>query len=438
MRRWIIGSIVLGLAIIAFVSMRLSGGVPVEVATVRSAQVEAVVEELGKTRLGRTHLVSMPLNGRIMPIEFDVGTQVAAGEVVARLDSTALEAFVAEERARIARLDADIARNDDERLERSLIDQIGELIISLDLAVQSAEEQTRTTTAQLELATVEREELEDSAEGGAATERELRRVRVAEVEREVELRKSFLTLRSTQAVQTAISIGTRLVEQMIEIKALDRDVLESQRDEAEARLTRLEDDLARATLTSPVDGLVLARHEDSERVLGAGVVLLEIGSLDDLEIEIEMLTDEASRVSVGDRVEITWATTSLDGHVTRVEPRAFTKVSSLGVEQQRVIVVAKLDEPAPGLGVGFRVRTRVILDNAAALSLPRGAVFRDNGTWHAFVVRGGRARLAEVTVGLMNDEVVEVRSGVADGDSVIVAPGFDIRDNSRVRVVQGG
>ena len=437
MKRWIWVPIVLvGAGLLAWT--QIGAGQPVETATVRPGTVRAMIEELGETRLPRTFVVSMPVEGRLLPIELDEGDSVSAGEVVARVDTLALASLVDQERARIRRLDAEIARNDDERLERSLIDQIELLLVSLDQTVQAAEEQTRASTARLEFARQERRDLEASQEGGAATPLEVLRGKVAETEAEVGEKESFLTLRSTEAVRTAASIGTRFVEQMIELKALDRVALERRREEAAARLTRLEDDLSRAAIRSPVDGVVLARHEESERVLTAGTTLLEIGSLDDLEVRIEMLTDEAGLVREGDRVEIDWAPrrSPIEGVVTRVEPQAFTKISSLGVEQQRVNVIVSMDERAEGMGSDYRVRTRVILEEAAGLSVPRGAVFRVDDAWRAFVVRKGRARLVDVTPGLINDRHVEIAGGLAEGDVVVVAPGLDLKDGSRVRVVR--
>ena len=225
---------------------------------------------------------------------------------------------------------------------------------------------------------------------------------------------------------------------MIELKALDRATLERQREESIARLQTLEDDLARAEIRSPIGGVVLARYEDSERVLGAGAMLLEIGSLADLEVCIEMLTDEAGLVREGDRVEIDWAPRDepIQGRVLRVEPQAFTKISSLGVEQQRVNVIVSMDQQVDAMGTDYRVRTRVILEEATGLSVPRGAVFRVDGVWRAFVVRQGRARLVDVTPGLINDRHVQIEGGLGEGDVVVVAPGLDLEDGSKVRIVR--
>ena len=444
MVRWIAWIVVLlGVAAGAFWLMI---GTPegVETATVSRGKVRAMVEELGETRLARTYTVSMPVEGRVEPISLEVGDRVAAGDVVARLDTTALASRVEAERANIARLDAQMTRSDDDRLERTLIEQINAVLVSIDRTVEAAEEQTRSTRARLDVARQDREDISESYESGAATDIELRRARLEEVESEVSVSNSFLTLRAYEAVRSAARIGPRLVEQWIELKALDRAVLERERAEAEARLVALEDDLSRAEIRSPVDGVVLERAQSSERVLAAGTALLEIGRAEDLEVKIEMLTDEAGRVSAGDPVEIEWRATgeAIEGTVSRIEPRAFTKVSSLGVEQQRVLVIVALGEEARALsqdwrlGAAYRVRTRVSTGEASGLGVPRGAGFRGaGGGWRAFRLEGDRARAVGVELGLMNDASVEVTGGLGEGDEVIVSPPVDLREGQRVRRV---
>jgi HlyD family secretion protein len=131
------------------------------------------------------------------------------------------------------------------------------------------------------------------------------------------------------------------------------------------------------------------------------------------------------------------------GKVARVYPAGFTKVSSLGVEQQRVMVVVRFDATdlkrlldERRLGVGYRVRVRIITaEKSDALVVPRSALFRaTSGDWQVFVVRGGRARLQKVAIGLMNDELAEITDGVADDEPVVLAPESTLSDGARVRV----
>jgi HlyD family secretion protein len=131
---------------------------------------------------------------------------------------------------------------------------------------------------------------------------------------------------------------------------------------------------------------------------------------------------------------------TLKGSVTRVYPEGFTKISSLGVEQQRVNVVIRPHERPDELGVGYRVYVRITLDEAAdALTVPRTALFRnERGQWNVMVVRDGRTEVRSVSVGLLNDESAQITSGLEGEDAVVTVPSREIEENQRVRVAELG
>ena len=212
-----------------------------------------------------------------------------------------------------------------------------------------------------------------------------------------------------------------------------------------AALAQAERDRERGVICAPVAGVVLHRAVSNWRMLPAGELLLEIGRLEDLEVEAEILSQEAVEIAVGDRVAIHGAAlgeTPVAGVVETIEPQGFTKISSLGVEQQRVRVIvgfaegvlAELAGQGRGLGVGYRVRVRIYTDSRdEAVVMARSALFRSAADrWQAFVIRDGRARLAELVVGLMNEEEVEVISGIEAGEVVVLAPESDLEDRARV------
>ena len=235
-----------------------------------------------------------------------------------------------------------------------------------------------------------------------------------------------------------------MVGQYIDRKTLTGDVLEKEKAEAEAKLQQVLQEEDRGTMRSPVDGVVLDRLVSNEGYLSAGKTLLEIGRLEDLEVEADVLSLDVVAASVGDRAEIYGPAIGLPparGIVERIYPAGFTKVSSLGVEQQRVKVIVRFDPSElkrllrdRRLGVGYRVRVRIFTaDKTQALLIPRSALFRaaDN-TWQVFAVRNGRARLQTVEVGLMNDEQVEIVRGLSEGEAVILAPESTLTDGARV------
>jgi HlyD family secretion protein len=189
-------------------------------------------------------------------------------------------------------------------------------------------------------------------------------------------------------------------------------------------------------LKAPASGCVLRRAEESERVILAGSTVMEIGDVCALEIVVDLLSADAVHVAKGDTIEVRgWGRDStLVALVDRVEPSGFTKTSALGVEEQRVNVVAVLSNPPRELGDRFRVGVRVVLWRGEnLLRAPRGAVFEHGGRWAAFVALNGRARETPVTLGHRGDDFVEIQGGLAEGDAVVLYPDERVKDGLRVR-----
>lgn len=192
-------------------------------------------------------------------------------------------------------------------------------------------------------------------------------------------------------------------------------------------------------ITSPVTGRVLRVFQESERVVPAGFALLEVGDVTDLEIRIEVLSRDGVAIQAGATVWLEqWGGREpLRARVRLVEPSAFTKISALGVEEQRVYVIADLIDPPerrPTLGDAYRVEARVVLwEGEHVLQVPSGALFQRDGAWKLYRVEGGRARLTTVAVGHSNGLQTEIVSGVPEGAAVIVYPGDRVADGIRVK-----
>ena len=194
---------------------------------------------------------------------------------------------------------------------------------------------------------------------------------------------------------------------------------------------------------APVDGRVLQRMQQSEAVLQTGFPLLEVGNPQNLEIVTDLLSADAVKVKEGDLVIIDeWGgENALRGEVLRVEPFGFTKVSALGVEEQRVNVITDFLSPPEdwsSLGHGYRVMTRIVTDERPnVLQVPLGALFRQGGDWAVFVnegdENGGNARLQIVTVGVRNTLYAEITSGLNEGEWVIVHPNDQVLEGVRVQ-----
>jgi HlyD family secretion protein len=219
-------------------------------------------------------------------------------------------------------------------------------------------------------------------------------------------------------------------------------VAEFERAQAEAALLQSQnpaaENAAPLEIVSPVAGAVLNVFEENARILGAGAPIMEVGDPTDLEAEIELLSSDAVGVRPGAEVSIEqWGgERALRGKVLLVEPGGFTKISALGVEEQRVKVrVEFADPPSAGtvLGDRYRVEARIVTwQGNRVLQVPTGALFRRGGDWMTFVVDGNTARLAKVEIAHNNGSAAEVRSGLKQGQAVILHPPDTISDGAKV------
>jgi HlyD family secretion protein len=191
-------------------------------------------------------------------------------------------------------------------------------------------------------------------------------------------------------------------------------------------------------LRAPRSGRVLRIVNDSERVVAAGELLVEIGDPADLEVIVDFLSTDAVRIDAGQRVLIErWGLNRpLEGRVRRVEPFGFTKVSALGIEEQRVNVVIDFTSPREEwqkLGHGYQVEARVVLWQADdVVTVPLTALFRDGDDWALFVEEGGRAALRRVTVAQRNAIHAEIVEGVVPGERIVLHPSDRVTSGIRI------
>ncbi|MGB8314407.1 MAG: HlyD family efflux transporter periplasmic adaptor subunit, partial [Aestuariivirga sp.] len=181
-------------------------------------------------------------------------------------------------------------------------------------------------------------------------------------------------------------------------------------------------------LTSPINGVILHIPVENEQVVQVGTPLVEIGNPLDAEIAVDLLSTDAIQIKPGDTALVGgWGgSTELKARVKRVEPAAFTKISALGIEEQRVKTVLEIMDPPSqwmGLGHKYRVTVRItIWQSDNALHVPLSALFRHGGNWAVFRVDGGIAKTNEITVGRMTTDNVQVLNGLSEGETVIVHP----------------
>jgi HlyD family secretion protein len=364
-----------------------------ETATVARRPLAVTVEEEGRTQLRDRYVLYAPVAGYLRRIELEVGDAVAAGDTLATLDplrpATLDQRSRAEAEARVAAARAELARR------------------------QAA---ARQAGAEAELAASE----------FARAERLLARKLVAQSQYDEARSRMQAGAAGQRAAVAAVDVGR------YELEA----ALAALRYTASGTPGRA---LEAVPVRSPVPGRVLAVHQESAGVVAAGQPLLEVGDPAVLEVMVEVLSRDAVRIAPGGRVLLErWGGEApLEGVVRTVEPTGYTKVSALGVEEQRVRVIADLASPPEDwrrLGDGYRVEARfVVWSSEDALTVPASALFRRDDGWGVFVVERGRARERAVTPGHGSGLLTEVVDGLADGDTVIVHPGDAIEDGVRVR-----
>jgi len=371
--------------------------VEVEVAQASVGPFETTVDEDARTRLADRFVVSAPLAGRLQRVTLREGDAVAAGDAVATL----LPAFS-------PMLD-----------ERSLAEQQAR-VATAQAGVQLAATRIGAARVALEQARAEQRRTEQLAQQGFVSASKTETDRLA--------------VQAAQKALDAAADGERIAAYELQQA---RAALNAVRDGSSGR--------GAFVLRSPVAGRVLKLHHQSETAVATGTPLLEIGDTARREIVAELLTTDALLAAPGSvvRIERWGGPTVLQGRVRRVEPAAFTKVSALGVEEQRVNVLVDIVSPAAewaALGDGYRVGVRIVTHSeAAALRVPVSAVFplpaAAGASGHGvFVLDGGRAKLQPVQVGARNGSEAWIRQGLDAGARVLIYPPPAVADGTRVRV----
>ena len=418
---------------------------PVDVTVAEMGEVKAFIEERAKTTLPRVYRIAMPLNGRIQPITIEEDQKATKGQIVAVMDTFDLDAEVAKANFRVEQYARKIIEQSDNRLEDNTLIQFDEFLKSMNLTVEAASKQQEASLAKWQFARDEFDRKYQLVKKSAISESELNESDLFKKQSEVDYQKDILTWRSLQAVQSAMQIGKISIQKYKEKKVLSEAVLQEEQKEARSQLQQLQRDLNRGTMRSPIDGTVLTKNYSNERTLTAGEILLEIGRLEELEVEVDVLSQYVGNIRVGTPVDIEGPAIGnkpVQGKVKRIYPKGFTKISSLGVEQQRVKVIIDFDENIwkqlqrqnRKLGTDFRVRVKIYTEiKKDVVKVPRSALFRNgSGQWQAFLVRNSRTVLLDIKPGVMNDFEAEIQSGIKAGDQLIIAPSMNLKSGLAV------
>lgn len=361
--------------------------IEVEVATIVRGALQVTVDEEGETRVRDRFVISAPVGGRMARIGFREGDPLEEHQVVTVITPSPLNAREREEL--LARVAAAEARR------------------------KEAEEGVRRAQTELEQAQRDRARTEELVKDGYATLQAVERARVAEATKAKEVQAARF---SAQSAASEVS-------------------------QARAGLMALAPPDGRSDyevpIRSPVSGRVLRVMEKSERIVAAGMPLVMVGDPSQLEIVVDLLSTDAVNIQAGMPILLAnWGGRRLlRAQVRTVEPSAFTKISALGVEEQRVNVVADFVDEPESLGDAYRVEARIIIwEGNDVVKAPTSALFRRGQQWCVFVVESDRARFREVQVGHLNALEAEILGGLTEHERVIRHPANQIEDGTRVVV----
>ena len=447
---YILGGLgILAILILAFRPSPIS----VEVAEVKRTDVEVTVDEEGETRIRQRYQVFAPVEGRLARINLDEGDLVSQGDIIAQIDPLPLESDVSEARARLRQWQAERAGVATQRPKAEALLQAEARINSAIAKQKEALAKVEQAKATLEQAKRDRQRNQQLHTDGVISRREKERAELEETTTiralEAEQRVAESAVAEVKAAREALSI----------LRAQQRDpdylldVYDARIASVEAELAKLTDDAQRTNIRSPIDGYVLRVNLESAKYIEAGTQLLELGNPQDLEIVVDLLSSDAVKVKPGALMYLEhWGGEStLKAKVRYVEPSAFTKVSALGVEEQRVNVIADLLDTESSserlqndsLGDRYRVETRtVVWSGKDVLVIPLSALFRCKSgnnqnlsrTWCTFVVKNNLAQKRQIEVSQRTNFEAVVEKGLQVGEKVILHANEDIQSGTKVKV----
>jgi HlyD family secretion protein len=356
--------------------------VKVEAVKVTRGPMSSAVQDRGQTRVVDRYVISSPVAGNLERIAFQAGDSVKAGEVVALITPATLTAVGnLQARAAVTQAEAAVAQAQAARARAAA-------------QVQLAGSELRRITALHAQGISSQQDLDTARANDQTARRDEQAARAA-------VAQSDANLASAKAALLVLHPGSGGI---VELRA-------------------------------PVDSRIFTIPERSGRAVAAGDTIMSLGNPHEIEAVIDLLSEDAVKTATGDRAFlIDWGGDHpLPGVVKNVEASAFTKVSALGIEEQRVHVIVSIPDPPPSLGDAYRVQGKIVVwSSQDAVQIPIGALTRFGSRWGAFVVESGRVRARQLEIGHRNDEAAEVLSGVRPGEQVILHPSDEIAEGARV------
>lgn len=410
--------------------------IAVDLGEVKRGALQVTVDSEGKTRVRDRYVVAAPVDGRLLRVDLEEGDTIEPNALVARIDPLPYTTQVQEAQARLEELQAQLVGVDTRRPKPAALARARSQIEVAQAARQEAQARVARAEAALAQARRDRQRAEFLQAQGAIPQQDLESAQLEETTRERELDVA------RRELEAAIADVNAAREELNRLQAERSDpdylleVYRSQMEAVRAELANLTDEAQRTTIDAPAGGQVLRVMQKSSRYVTAGTPILEVGNANRLELVIDILSTDAVRVKSGNPIQIEhWGGDgTLNAEVRYVEPSAFTEVSALGVEEQRVNVIGDFTDSSVPLGDGYRVEAQIVVwQDDDVLKVPVSALFRCEQSWCAFAVEEGRVQQRQIAIGQRSDFEAVVRDGLQQGETVILHPTEQIEDGKRVK-----
>lgn len=431
---WIIGIvIILTLCLALFLKKET---LEVETARAIKGDISEFIIEDGKTMLYREYEITSPLNGRIFALKLREGDTVKKGEIIAEIDTFTKNQELEGLKQKLEEINSMIESVDINRTKPEDIDSSRLKIEEIELQLKQLEKQKQINEINFkqQKTNIERQKkllgqnvinqslFEEYENSFKVSEKQLQSILIQEKSLQKNLEISRLTLKKL--------ITTR------EDNEYQRRVYLSQEKQIQAQIRIIYDDLQRTRIKSPVSGTVLNIYTKDEMAVAAGTRLFKLGDIDSIMVEADILSEEINQVKKGQKVEISGKSLNYKktfGEVFRIFPSGFTKISSLGVEQQRVKVLIRFNNREFNLLPGTSVDVNIIIrEKSNTVVIPERGLFKEKNDWFVFTVEGNKAQLRKVKIGLKNDENAEILEGLQEGEELVteisnsIKPGINI------------
>jgi HlyD family secretion protein len=430
--------LIIGAALLVLVALALllrPAPVRVEVGVVDRGPLQSIIEGEGRTRVRDRYVVSAAVAGRLGRVELMENDVVRRGAIVARIDPLPLLSAIAQDEAKLGEIQAQRAGVNTLRPKGETIAQARARVTVAGADRLAALARLKEARAELAQAIRDRGRAHKLYHSGYISLADMERADLDVATHQSEADSASL---DAQAADARAAEANQAVGEVV-AKVGDPDYLigvyDAQIAATQADLQKLREDAKRTVLRSPADGLVLRILQKSEQFVSAGSPVIEIGNPKSLELVIELLSTDAIDVRPGAAITIddgssTWRYT---GRVRYVEPSAFTKISALGVEEQRVNVIGDFTDAHAGFGDAYRIETRIVTwQGADVLRVPSAALYRCGRDWCVFSLEQGRARERHIQVDHVGESAAHVVAGLPAGARVILHPTDKISDRTPV------